>query len=421
VSTDIKTLLGTTLKILSANVSAGASLTIVALVAARALSIDAFADFSVISATALLISLVMDFGLGVAIIKRYATSQDPRYLSMFSTLRLLIFGTSIAIGALLWMAGRPLWGCALTCGSGANLWISMRTADQAVQDYRTYLNSSLMITALRCVLGLVAMLTGSAETVAAAIYVVPTVLLAVLHRDRYLEFEWASLPLVRKISGYAAATYLSGLAFVTCLYVPQYFIALRFTPIDIGEYGLILSLTGPLTLVTAALRAYLLPRFARGGAWLDQFGGARRLLQLVVVVVLSVTVVVATVAYGLNCFYALRYPEIGARYLLFMFFFGISTMLALFNVRVHEAGIPGREAVVNAGRLLFLLGSLMALAHSLWSTIWIVSVTITAFEVMLVFVVWSSTRKSGRAAGSPGATPLTDTPESAPVARDASS
>jgi O-antigen/teichoic acid export membrane protein len=378
-----------------ANAVAGFSVTIVSATAARLLPIAAYAAFSVMTAIAMVASMALDFGLSTATLKRYSGSKDPGYLILYSRIRFAIFVGAIAFAAVLSLLQLTQWAFGIACGAGLALWTSTRTIDQMQQNYRDYLGHSLALGLLRLTLGIAAIVTRRPGLIAVAIFVVPVVLVVIRGDALSSILKPQPLPHIRTLSGYASATYVSALTYSAALYIPQYIAKLRLAPIDVSELGLILSLMGPLSLVNASFRIYLLPKFAGNDNWFSSLG-TRRVAGAFGLFGIVGLAVIAGVAIFLQLIYGDRFPSIGAAYASFAGPYILVTMLGFFNVRVHQVGIPGREAMVNILRLLSLIVFVPILATSLFPLIWASIGIITLFEVLLTIIVASSVRRTAR-------------------------
>lgn len=239
--------------------------TMFVILASAALLLEAgpFARLSLIVAAAMLASAVFELGLNVTATKMYGDSRDESFLRTAFHIRLLCLPIGLIAGlAIAVIAGLSDVGLGIGIGAALNLWNGVRASDQARQDYRSFVASSLAFAAIRGVAGLLTLyLTRDPVLTVLASSVLPLAGALFSTSARYAPgaFSVPRLP-PRAVLRYAAHVYLNALTFIAIPYVPQFLIAARLDPTAVGTYGLVLIFTGPISLLVYSLRSVLLPK-----------------------------------------------------------------------------------------------------------------------------------------------------------------
>ena len=366
--------------------------------AALLLPIGDFARLSLIVAATMLANGLFELGLNLTSTKMYGDTRDEAFLRTAFLIRLLC----VPVGCLLGLAVALGWGATdigLGVGLGAalNLWNGIRASDQARQDYRSFVTASLAFAALRAVAGL-GVLYAARDPVltAVAIYALPIAGAVFSASARYTAeaFTGARRP-VGDMLWYATHVYLTALAFIAIPYVPQFVIASRLDATAVGTYGLILTFTGPISLLVYALRSVLLPKMLGGGSrFEDMLWSWRGLLAIIAMWTLLMTGGVL-LGYGLEKFYADKFPGIGSAFLIFFLGFSATAMIGLYSLSVHTLGMPQISTAIALAKVAALLVLLQLTGSTLRDVIVLTAIVMVAGGVALAALL--ATRRYGMA------------------------
>jgi O-antigen/teichoic acid export membrane protein len=355
--------------------------------AGRYLPIVEFSRLSLIVATTMLATTVFDLGLGITATKFFGETRDDSYLRTAFGVWLLLLPVGATVSVLIWfVVGRKDLAVGLALGCALNIWNGVRVADIARQDLSSFTRASLYFAAIRLVAGISALLVSQdAVIVAVCIFLLPIVVTPFSASFLYIttSVSGARKPILQLLK-YTSLVQLGALAFVATPYVPQYVIAAHFSAIDVGTYGLIMTFTAPIGLITSSLRSVLLPRMLGPNSVIEN-----RLWSwsgILVVFGLCVLFLAGGVVVGIfvDYIYAARFPGIQNAFVVFYSGFCLTAVIGLYSLSVHTQSVPHYNMIVNLSKLLGLLVLLRFFGHSLMSIVAITSVTMVVAEVLLV-------------------------------------
>ena len=366
--------------------------------AALVLETDGFARLSLIVAATMLANGLFEFGLNVTSTKMYGDTSDEGFLRTAFLIRLLC----VPLGCMLGLAVALAWGArdigiGIGLGAALNVWNGVRASDQARQDYRSFVAASLSFAALRALAGLDTLhASGAPVLTAVAIYALPIAGAAFSTSARYAAeaFTGPRRP-ARDMLWYGTHVYLSALAFIAIPYVPQFVIASRLDATAVGTYGLILTFTGPISLLVYSLRSVLLPKMLGGGSRFEEMMWSRRGFFAILALWVALMAGGALLGYGLEIFYADKFPVIRSAFI--MFFIGVSAtaMIGLYSLSVHTLGMPQMSAVIGVAKFAILLALLALTGSTLSEVIALTAIVMVVGEIALVAML--GTRRYGLA------------------------
>jgi O-antigen/teichoic acid export membrane protein len=355
--------------------------------AALILPTEGFARLSLIVAATMLANGLFEFGLNLTSTKMYGDTRDEGFLRTAFLIRLLC----VPLGCLLGLAVAVTWGATdiglgIGLGAALNLWNGIRASDQARQDYRSFVAASLSFAALRGLAGLGTLCaTRDPVLTAVAIYALPIAGAAFSTSARYAveAFTEPRRP-VRDMFWYGTHVYLTAMAFIAIPYVPQFVVASRLDAIAVGTYGLILTFTGPISMLVYSLRSVLLPKMLEDGSWFEDMMWSRHGFLAIAAFWAALMASGALLGYGLEIFYAHKFPEIRSTFI--MFFIGVSAtaMIGLYSLSVHTLGMPQVSAVIGVAKFAVLLVLLAFTGSTLSEVIVLTAIVMVAGEIVLV-------------------------------------
>lgn len=355
--------------------------------AALALTTDGFARLSLIVAATMLSNGLFELGLNLTSTKMYGDTRDEGFLRTAFLIRLLCVPLGCMVGVFVALAwGATDIGLGIGLGAALNLWNGVRASDQARQDYRSFVASSLSFAALRAVAGLGALYaTGDPALTAIAIYVLPSAGAAFSASARYAVEAFAG---PRRPMGdmlwYGTNVYLSAIAFIAIPYVPQFVIASRMNATAVGTYGLILTFTGPISLLVYSLRSVLLPKMLGDGSRLEDMMWSWRGLFAIVALWAALMAGGALLGYGLGIFYAHKFPEIRSTFTVFFIGFSATAMIGLYSLSVHTLAVPQLNAAISVAKFAILLVLLPLTGPALADVVALTATVMVAGEIALV-------------------------------------
>ena len=355
--------------------------------AALVLPTDGFAQLSLIVAATMLATGLFELGLNLTSTKMYGDTRDEGFLRTAFLIRLLcapvgfLLGLAVALG---W--GAMEIGLGIGLGAALNLWNGVRASDQAREDYRSFVTASLSFAALRGLAGLGTLYaTRDPVLTAIAIYALPIAGAAFSTSARYAgeAFTGPRRP-VGDMLRYGTHVYLSALAFIAIPYAPQFVIASRLDAAAVGTYGLILIFTGPISLLVYSLRSVLLPKMLGDGSRLEDMMWSRRGFFAIVGLLGALIAGGALLGYGLEIFYAHKFPEIRSAFTVFFIGFAATAMIGLYSLTVHTLGMPQLSAVIGLAKFAILLVLLALTGFTLSEVIVSTTLVMVAGETALV-------------------------------------
>lgn len=360
-----------------------------ALIAVSALLMtpEQFARLSMITAATMLANAFFDLGLATTMTKRLNDTGDTAHLRTAFAVWLAMLPLSAVIGGVAWLAVRlPDIALGIVLGSILNIWNGMRAADQAREDYASFMRSSLAFAAVRLLAGGAAILwLGDPAAIAVAIYVLPLVALPYSQSFQYLTGALAG---ERKPVGtliwYAAHVYIASLAFIALAYVPQFFLAARATPAEVGTYGLILTFVSPISLLVYSLRSVLLPKFLGTGQQLEAMLWSARGLAAILAAWGVLMAGGLVVGLGLEQLYGAKYPGIQSGFTIFFAGFSGTAMIGLYSISVHTLGAPHLSMAASVLRLSIMIAALALWGRGLDAIIALASMVMLVGEIILI-------------------------------------
>lgn len=358
----------------------------VLMMASRTLSLPAFAQLSNAMGLIVVGAALLDAGLNTTATKFHAAGQNATAIEtmVFAKMMLLACAIPAIVLAALGLIP-PLWAACAVAAASANLWGGWRARDIARSDVATLRTSSLKLALARMSLGIPAILTGSWLAVCVALWIAPVLLLAPRRTSRPPVAE--AMRGLREMAGYALKVHLSGVAFSALAFAPQIFINERFGQAEVATYGLVLIVIGPLSLIGASLRSYLLPRVSAGGLGAGSLG-----IQMLSILGLCGAAAIGLASAALSWLYAATLPQIGAVFAVTSSCHVLTMALGLYNMRVHRLGVPQIELAVNIARLIASMGGIAAFGGSLLSITIISGGVLVGGEICLSMFL----RRAGR-------------------------
>ena len=392
-----------TLRVLGSNLAVNLSSFLVLALAGRIMSIEEFAKLSLIVAGSQLLSSALDLGTNVGTVKKYAESKEGRFLSALVWIKVAVACCccgGLVIGYKLGVP--PAWLIVLACAASIDLWSGARALDQARMDFSGLAQANIAFAALRCVLGIAGLATGSAFMVAMAFFIGPLLAVAAYKwRTTAALTDRFDADTAREVLHYAWPVYVSAILFTLALYYPQFVIARQLDASAVATFGVLLIFLGPLGLINASVRIYLLPRFAgKEVKRADVLANPRAMAMIVGVLVLAL-IGVAIGALLIEQIYGARYPGIGLPFWVFISLWLLTLYLGVFNLDVHRLGRVDAEAWVNAARLATLIIALWLFGRDLLSIVIVSAFIMFAGECVLFMVIGHLARRERASASTP--------------------
>jgi O-antigen/teichoic acid export membrane protein len=363
-------------RILGANVVNNLISLSVTIVAARSLGPQQFGALSFAISLMTMLSLFLDFGFGVSLIRLLNKLDDPLERSdlIKAVLRWdgLLLAVAIALAyPLQQLLGRMLpvvsgagWllGCAIVTGGLLNIWTTIRTIDQARRDFRSFERFTYAYAGLRLVAAVSLPLIGiSVLSVFAALYTAPLVILllvnwlrrGVLFRPGALALR-DQVVLLRRALSYGIWVFVSAISFTLLSRLPQLVLARLGSPTELGVYGAALTFLAGFSMFNDALRTVLLPEVA-------SFTEAEQRRRFEDRLRKWGPIMLGTMVAALAAASLLQRFVLGAQYresIPIFIVLGIGTVITIyigiFNTLVHSYGVPKVEAIVNVLRVVAL-------------------------------------------------------------------
>lgn len=363
-----------------------ASTFLVLAVAALLLPVSEFSRLSIIVATTMVSTALLDLGLNVTSTKRYGDTGDVRYLALAFAVRVLLIPLAGLAGYVLMKVGAAELGLGVVLGGALNVWNGARSMDQAVENYRSLALSSIVFALVRAGAGLWAVMQlRDSIAVAIAIYAVPLAV-SLLSASTRLAIGALSrkLPDMSGAARYAAYVYLNALTFIAVPYVPQFFISARLGDATIGTYGILLTFTAPVALVVNSIYNVLLPKALRSGSVYENALWSWRGLAAIVAMTASAIACGFVISIVLDNVYSVNYPDIRWTFFVYFVGFSVSTIFGIYTISVHTQGVPQVNMYVNVIRLVALVVGLKLASTDLMSVVQITVTVMLAGQVAMV-------------------------------------
>ncbi len=365
--------------------------------AALLLDANAFAQLSLIVAAAMLASAFFELGLNITSTKMYGDSRDEGVLRTAFQIRLLCLPVALIAGlAVAVTAGLRDVGLGIGLGAALNLWNGVRASDQARQDYPSFMAASLAFAAIRAVGGLTTLyFTRDPILTALASYALPLLAAVFSASSRYVAgaISTPRLPSPAMLR-YAAHVYLNALTFIAMPYVPQFVIASRLDPTAAGTYGLILTFTGPISLLIYALRSVLLPKMLESRSELEAAMWTRHGLLVLGVAWAAMIACGFLLAEGLELFYGHKFPDIRSAFVVFFVAFSATALVGLYSLSVHTLGVPEISTATGVLKFVVLLLALQLTGHTLVEIVALTAVVMVTGEIALALLLAARRREA---------------------------
>lgn len=366
-------------------------------VAALIMPTEAFAKLSLIVAAAMLANAVFDLGMNTTSTKMYGDTKDEGYLRTAFAVRLSCLPISaLSAGVATYLAGAPNIGLGIALGAVLNLWYGMRASDQARQDYRSFMRTSIAFAIVRVIAGGGTLyLTSDPFLTAAATFGVPALagLWSTSARFAFEAFSSHRRPAGEMIS-YATYVYINAAVFIAIPYVPQFIIASRLDATATGTYGLILVFSGPVALLVNSIYNVALPKMLGGNDDLENTlwsaGGAALLTGLWGCLMAGGGVLALLLGY----FYAAQFPGVDTVFLMFFAGFSASALAGIYSVSMHTQGVPHVNMIVSVVRFICLLLVLYLFGTSLVSIVLLTLAVLMAGQIAVIVYLWRRRRYS---------------------------
>lgn len=344
-----------TSRILAADLIVAATAFLTLSIAPLVMSTEQFARMSLIIAVGMVLTIVLDFGLSTSAIKRYSEAGEDRWLHAMAWAKIAVFVIVLPVAAIIWaMHGSYFFAMALLIGAGMSLWGGVRLLDSARQRFDAYLGSNLKLAAFRFVTVPPALfLAGTAGWIVIALFVVPIAILCALRvRQEPRMLAPPDHATRAGLFSYAPAVYISAITYSALPYLPQLVLHARFDEIAVASFGIVTTFIAPFSMVLVALRTYLTPRILRqtDKNFSSPFSAeGAKLLAIAVALGLGA---VAALTLFIALVYGARYPMAASLFAGFSVFFVLTSMLGLFNIRLHAHSLPQLDMWVNVARVL---------------------------------------------------------------------
>ena len=354
------------------------------------LDVNAFARLSIIVATIMLSSGLLEFGLNATATKFYGDTHDEGFLGLAFKGRLALVVVGILAGTVVWSCGWSDIGLGIAVGPVLNVWGGVRATDQARQDYSSVARSSIAFALTRAAGGTLALLfRADATLVALAVYALPVITYNVSASGRFVH-RASSTPLAKRSGAarYAAHVHLNNIAFLAVPYVPQFAIASRLDATAVGTYGLILTFTAPVSLLVYSLRSVLLPHMLGKTSQVEGLLLTRWGLIMILALWSILMAAASVVAIGLDTVYGHRFPQLREVFLVYFFGYSGAAAIGFYSLSVHTRGVPHLASALGALKLLILIPAVIACGSDLVMMVSIVALIMILFEILLAVLIY---------------------------------
>ena len=276
-------------------------------------------------------------------------------------------------------------GLGIGLGAALNLWNGVRASDQARQDYRSFVAASLSFAALRVGAGLGALYTtGDPALTAIAIYVFPVAGAAFSRSARYVVEAFAG---PRRPVGdmlWYGATSISA----RCVHRHPVRAAIRHRVANERDRGRDLWTDPDLHRPDFSPGLFAQERAAAENAW-GWFPVGKHDVESAGPIRDRRTVGRAdgrwsAAGYGLEIFYAHKFPEIRSTFTMFFIGFSATAMIGLYSLSVHTLAVPQISAAIGIAKFAVLLVLLPLTGPALVDMVALTATVMVAGEIALV-------------------------------------
>lgn len=353
------------------------------------LGVEDFARLSVISTACIMTVAFLDLGLSLTTTKMYGDTGDEGHFRFAFAVRLLLIVVAAALGALIVVLGRPDIGAGIALGGFYNLWNGSRSTDQAMQDYRSFTGSSLVFAGLRLAGGLTTLWAlRDPLIVAVALYLTPVAAIVFSRsystvRRAFQDFTWPGNRVLR----YALLTHTAQFLFLSILYAPQFFIEAQLPAADVGRFGLIMTFTGPVSLLVTSVRNVLLPKMLGTSSDIERLLWSRKGAQIIGLLWLALMLGGAATGLVIELLYSHKYPNTFWPFLIFYAGFMTAGTIGLTSLSMHTQGVPHYAVIMNAAKLGAFIPLLLLLGTSLLLIVTITAVVTVLGEIALILIL----------------------------------
>lgn len=356
---------------------------------ALVLSTQQFASLSLIVATTILSSAMLDLGLSTTTTRQFGKTRDDAVFSAAFAVRLALVPMACIGGTLLWLSAASELGLGIILGAFLNVWNGARATDQARQDYDSFLRSSIAFAILRIVAGIaVIALHPEPVLIAVAIYAIP---LAAAHWSRSARLLTRSfstrLAWSWDMTRYSAYVYLAGISFAALPYAVQLIMSANKSEMATATYGVILTFSGALNLVFFSLRSVLLPMMLAADGHLERALWSRRGLLATTGLLASLILVALLLAAAVQFLYGSKFPDIVPSFLVSFIGNAATATIGLYSLSVHTRGVPELNVAISLLRLASLLIMSIFVPPSLLEVVSYVAVTMVGTELLLALLL----------------------------------
>ncbi len=370
--------------ILTANAVNNVVSFVILIFAARVFGPELFGVLALAISITTLLSMLLDFGSNVALVRLYNTETSPdkraaivRAVLMFKgAILVLLVPLAFALErATIWLfpivEGREgLIYLAFISGALLSFWGTMRSIEQASRRFTSVERYTLAYAALRSACAATVFLGGfsSITTVFASLYTVPLAGLLILGWFTGYRFLLRSpvgskdenprkspVPAaLKRVFAYGAWVAVSTLCYTGLLRLPQFFLANAGNARETGLYGAALTFVAVFSLMNDALRTVILPDVSALKTAHTRKEFRERFVRLTpaffAVMILVLSVMVFAQYFVLGGDYRASIPI----FLILGVAIVISMYLGVFNTLIHSYGVPRLDATNNLLRLAVL-------------------------------------------------------------------
>ena len=368
-------------RILQANTLNNAVSFGITLVVARGVGPAEFGRVGIAISVILVFGMFLDFGLSTSLVKRFYDDQSE-------TFRALLIKTisrfKIAVLAGVIVFAYPLKSFviaifpildgyeflvyqSIVAAGLLSIWNTLRSIEQARQDFVAFQNYTLAYAALRLISCAVLVLYFSldADTIIISLYLLPlTVLLCyyyVRHRPRNIEagappeqgaHSWGRV--LQSALKYGSWVALSGVAYVALSRIPQLFLANRSIASEVGLYSAALTFLAVFTLLNSSARTLILPNVTSLKSDEDRVRFLKTCWKLSPIYFLVLGLVLAGLVVLQVVFLGEAYRASAPVFVIMGLGIIVTMFFGILNTLVHSHGIPHLDAFTNSARLVIL-------------------------------------------------------------------
>lgn len=399
----------------AANIISNGATFVILLFVSTVVTPDAFGKLSISISVLLQISLLLDLGTGLALVRGYTVAGDAdlsrRYVTAACWIRFATTLTFLLLALLaLFVAGEQIarqMDAAIVHAVIAAIfiitwWNLVRSLNQARQDFRRYTGALLALATFR-VVGVVVLVVDTDTRVAVdqviwTLYVIAPLAASLLVTISELQWRWPRQRMQRwhwqvpnqqvaaELLRYGRWIFLSALLFPLSTHIPLWVLGVTSNLEAAGSFGIGLYFANAIAPVREAIRVYLLPKVI---AFNDPVSVAHYVDRILrgMVAVLPVSLVLGLVAVLIqSVINGTRYDH-SALVILIMIAVQVATLFTgLIGNTLHHFGQPEYDVMVNAIRVVtaLLLSWLLVPGHGAVAAALVVAFTTLMGEYLIV-------------------------------------